>query len=418
MDTLVVIMIVIALLVIGIVSLVHRGRARMWGILTTLFSLGIGILLYQNISQLQSWKTVLLVVLSVILLLVSVYLLIAIHDTRQKRKPLQAAACEVVSTPARTPLTLSEWEASVSPKPAISKAQKKHISATVEEANVDASLFVCDTNESAEQVQPEALAQAAELMEDEEATVEMAGPSFKASAAYDPANADRSAADEIYHLMDSIRPTGKAAFMPHNAGKANTKLQDVSVWEPVAALQGKTHSTENEAITAEGSESASAENSPREDFNAMDAGVRDDDVPYAGVPETDVSDAVFPDADVPETDIPDDDVPETVAPVAGVPETDVSDVDVPDADILVSDTSGTNIDFAEEPIDQSVDDALPEPGGTLRADIAELNRLIGLKQFTDAQNKIFHMLNSNHDLTASEKQQILLIMKLLKEKGQ
>ena len=402
----------------------------MWGILTTLISLGIGILLYYNISQLQNWKTALLVVLLVALLLVSIYLLIVIQDTRRKRQKncqsSQASGCDVVSTPARTPLTLSEWEASVSTKPVISKVQKKHISATVEEASMDASLFVRGMDKSAEQAQPEALTQPAVFIEDK-AAVEMAEPSFKAYAVYDSANADLSASDAIYHLMDAIRPTGNAAFMPHNA----TQLQDVSVWEPEAASQGIAHSTENKASIAEGAEKATAENLPITDINVLGMDISNADIPDINVPDVDVPDANIsdndiliddiPDLDVPDADISDNDVPDADVPDADVLDADVLDADIPDTGIpdgdMVTDTLDREVYSTEETMKQQINNDFPEPNGALSIDIAELSRLIGLKQFADAQNKIFHMLNSNHDLAAADKQQILLIMKLLKEKG-
>ena len=72
LDWLVVILVVIALAMIGIVSLLHRGRVRLWSIAMILLGLGVSIFLYTQIHIFQNWQSILYIVCSIVLLLVLV----------------------------------------------------------------------------------------------------------------------------------------------------------------------------------------------------------------------------------------------------------------------------------------------------------------------------------------------------------
>ncbi|HWR22526.1 MAG TPA: hypothetical protein VN366_03535 [Feifaniaceae bacterium] len=130
MDWLVVILVVAALAMIGVVSLLHRGRVRIWSICMILLGLGIGILLYTRISIFKNWQSALYVVGFVVLALVLVYLFVAL-STRRQQKGAKAKAekdpgeSDVLATASREPMRLSEWEAVISYSAAPAKAGKE-----------------------------------------------------------------------------------------------------------------------------------------------------------------------------------------------------------------------------------------------------------------------------------------------------
>ena len=111
MDWLVVILVVIALAMIGIVSLLHRGRVRLWSIAMILLGLGISIFLYTQIHIFQNWQSILYIVCSIALLLVLVYLGIVLRMRRLSAKDKQPEENDVLATASREPMRVSDWEA-------------------------------------------------------------------------------------------------------------------------------------------------------------------------------------------------------------------------------------------------------------------------------------------------------------------
>ncbi len=111
MDWLVVILVVIALAMIGIVSLLHRGRVRLWSIAMILLGLGISIFLYTQIHIFHNWQSILYIVCSVALLLVLVYLGIVLRMRRLSVKDKQPEENDVLATASREPMRVSDWEA-------------------------------------------------------------------------------------------------------------------------------------------------------------------------------------------------------------------------------------------------------------------------------------------------------------------
>ena len=128
MDWLVVILVVTALAMIGVISLIHRGRVRIWSICMILLGLGIGILLYTQISIFKNWQTALYIVFSVILALVLVYLFVTL-GARRRQKTAKADKnpdeSDVLTTASREPMRLSDWEAVISYSAAPVKANKE-----------------------------------------------------------------------------------------------------------------------------------------------------------------------------------------------------------------------------------------------------------------------------------------------------
>lgn len=111
MDWLVVILVVIALAMIGIVSLLHRGRVRLWSIAMILLGLGVSIFLYTQIHIFQNWQSILYIVCSIVLLLVLVYLGIVLRMRRLSAKDKQPEENDVLATASREPMRVSDWEA-------------------------------------------------------------------------------------------------------------------------------------------------------------------------------------------------------------------------------------------------------------------------------------------------------------------
>ena len=72
-------------------------------------------------------------------------------------------------------------------------------------------------------------------------------------------------------------------------------------------------------------------------------------------------------------------------------------------------------DFEPEPVEAPVTPPLAEDA-TFAYGIKRLNGLIAARQYIEAQGYIFALLNSAYIPTQAEKQQLLLIMKLIKEK--
>lgn len=117
MDWLVVILVVTALAMIGVISLIHRGRVRIWSICMILLGLGIGILLYTQINILKSWQTALYIVFSIVLALVLIYLFAVLGMRRQQKSPKadkNPEESDVLATASREPMRLSDWEAVIS----------------------------------------------------------------------------------------------------------------------------------------------------------------------------------------------------------------------------------------------------------------------------------------------------------------
>ena len=128
MDWLVVILVVTALAMIGVISLIHRGRVRIWSICMILLGLGIGILLYTQISIFKNWQTALYIVFSVVLALVLVYLFVTLGARRQQKSAKADKNPEendVLTTASREPMRLSDWEAVISYSAAPAKANKE-----------------------------------------------------------------------------------------------------------------------------------------------------------------------------------------------------------------------------------------------------------------------------------------------------
>ncbi len=128
MDWLVVILVVTALAMIGVISLIHRGRVRIWSICMILLGLGIGILLYTQISLFKSWQTILSIVFSIVLALVLLYLFIVL-GVRKQQKSTKAdknpEEGDVLATASREPMRLSDWEAVIAYSAAPAKASKE-----------------------------------------------------------------------------------------------------------------------------------------------------------------------------------------------------------------------------------------------------------------------------------------------------
>ncbi len=128
MDWLVVILVVTALAMIGVISLIHRGRVRIWSICMILLGLGIGILLYTQISIFKNWQTALYIVFSVVLALVLVYLFVTLGARKQQKNAKADKNPEegdVLATASREPMRLSDWEAVISYSAAPAKANKE-----------------------------------------------------------------------------------------------------------------------------------------------------------------------------------------------------------------------------------------------------------------------------------------------------
>ena len=118
MDILMVIMVLIAVIAAGIVSLLHRGRVRVWSLVTIFLGLAVGLLLYRYVKLLQTWHTVLLAALSIALVLTLLYLVFVLRERRESRlnkRPAQDGD-GVISTVPREAVSLSEWESALIPE--------------------------------------------------------------------------------------------------------------------------------------------------------------------------------------------------------------------------------------------------------------------------------------------------------------
>ena len=167
MDWLVVILVVIALAMVGIVSLLHRGRVRLWSIAMILLGLGISIFLYTQIHIFQNWQSILYIVCSVALLLVLVYLAIVLRMRRLSAKDKQPEENDVLATASREPMRVSDWEAVIAYSAAPAK-QKGIRRVAGKKAEVSASVPLASAAftpaESPEQEQNEQKAMAADAI--------------------------------------------------------------------------------------------------------------------------------------------------------------------------------------------------------------------------------------------------------------
>lgn len=201
MDWLVVILAVTALAMIGVFSLIHRGRVRIWSICMILLGLGIGILLYTQVSILKSWKNALYIVFSIILALVLVYLLAVLGMRKQKKDTKadkQPEESNVIATASREPMRLSDWEAVISYSAAPPKANNE-----IRRVNTEKSQEVSSpVSLSSATFTP---SQQADTNPEDEAVVADAITSFFRGNTQLPASAIRMDA-----LNSSMQPNGKA----------------------------------------------------------------------------------------------------------------------------------------------------------------------------------------------------------------
>jgi hypothetical protein len=80
----------------------------------------------------------------------------------------------------------------------------------------------------------------------------------------------------------------------------------------------------------------------------------------------------------------------------------------------------TPADGADEPVKEFAFEPVPAPDDIKRRKdeaMVEVKSLVARRQYSDALTSLFVLLNSGFALSEDEKRQLLIIMKLLKEKG-
>lgn len=135
MDSVIIAMILVAVLAGGIVTFVHQGRTRIWGLIAILLSVGVSIILYNFTCLLPNWKNVLLTTSACIIILVAFYFLLAIGNIRRNRPMnptlMQNMDREAVIPSSCTPVPISDCKLSVLPTPAKTVKEKKAASRIV-----------------------------------------------------------------------------------------------------------------------------------------------------------------------------------------------------------------------------------------------------------------------------------------------
>lgn len=365
MDSVIIAMILVAVLAGGIVTFAHRGRTRMWGLIAILLSIGVSIILYNFICLFPNWKNALLTTSACIIILVILYLLLAIGDTRRNR-PLNAALTqnmdqEAFIPPSRTPVPISDCKPSALPNPAKTLKRKKAASRVV-----------------LKQV-PAAYAKKAQR-----------------SAAVDTPIA---MSDKISHEPPTEAVFPEPALPAENTDVAAPNVQEWPNGE--IAEQICSSITEDNAIKTDASEQL--ENMPADSvYIALSAEPR---LEYEILGQS-------------------DEAPTESENIASSAQTrlveyeplDRSDEAPTESTILKSEESADL--GAENNPEQPTKQFASEPSHTpFKDNIEEIIQLVSAKRYVDAQAGIFKTLSSGYTMTANDKQQLLLIMKLLREKG-
>lgn|GEM_PF-4160509 len=474
MDLLTVIMIGIAALSIGIVSFLHRGRVRTRSILFILLGLAAGVTLYHLVGALRDWRTALLAVLSIFLLLVFLYLLLVLSERRKERSAVgeDKDGESVIATASRVPVSLSDWEAAALSGVSSKDKQIRHIRGRETDAKAPAAGPPARSAEeeilpSAEdaiisffkesvKLPPSAIRTAPERSAREQDappprhSVGKAGTQSdkqKGDGAFEPlplhsvkVTAAMTAADAPAQSEKKISVRRVAAASP--AGERREEqavpLSALPFSAPVSALDGPPpqSSEDAEGRPGEAGSPDAADNkleSKTSDINTItdpapaslaeetDARSSEEERPEAAE-EAETAGPLPGEAEAPGSSPEEDEPPAPQADKAQAPEA-AEDPEAPVPCPEAEEGPETPVSPEEEPpIPQAAEEAgkaeeAPDsPHKRFAEGVAKLNQLVAAKEYRAAQALVFELINTGYELEASEKQQLLFTMKLLKEK--
>jgi hypothetical protein len=364
LDSVIIAMIPVVVLAGGIVSSVHRGRTRMWGLIAILLSIGVSIILYNFISLFPSWKNALLTTSACIILLVTLYLLLAMGGIRRNR-PMNATLTqnmdrEAVIPSSRTPVPISNCESSVLPNPARIVKGKKAASRVV-----------------LKQI-PAAYAKKAQR---------------SAAVEYTPI----TESDKLPHESPAEAVFPEPALPAENTSITTSNVQEWSDGEIAERICSS--SMEDEAIKDEASEQLAKTQNDSAYIAPSAENTRSNDEAPGQSDETRAE-------------------PEYITSSAETRLVEYETLGLPAETRTVSEIfqSVESADLEKNP-DQPTEQITSESlHSSFKDNMEEIIQLVSAKRYADAQADIFKMLSAGYTMTANDKQQLLLIMKLLKEK--
>ncbi len=375
------IMIPIAALASGIISLVHKGHSKLWGFFIALLSLAFGLFLYNNITLFKNWNNILIISGGCIAVLDTLYLFLVVRNDRRihKKGNAKKAGRRNVNSAPNTPIQKTNCEAfdlsytsaaelHIKRKPVVCEIQY-----VAEENTLDAIPDVFVSHNAgmltiAPGNWPLGEVRYPQVME-EHANVLEAMPISQMDDSTPNQFAESSLCSELEAVVDAEASDISAdPFHPADKRDPVLDVQDQMINDsPTTNIEEFSPTTNIE------------EDSPTTNI--------EEDSPTTNIEE-----------DSPTTKI------EEVSPATNIEE------DSPTTKIE-EDSPATKNDEESTVKSKNVSYDMP-----FQSYMQEITRLVSEKQYSRARAGIFEVLGMNLDLSADDKMRLMLIMKLLKDK--